>query len=914
MTILTASIEANGWVLALTLNASLGSFTSYELDPDGTPRLTLSSTHAGYSPVGGVAAADVKTRTLVGTKPLRKPALVIGNTLQPAVIDETELGGGQIAVRIALSQFVYASDLAPILLVLADWRTGEGAATIAVTNGSTVVAPVPIFRWLDVPYQRNINGQITLTLMAFSHHPSGVAPVAAVKFTVTDGTNVKTGWATALSSSTTYGDNTRAYAVTIDVTGAPALTAGLLRCDAEVYPWIGAMRPTDIAGTKSMAALGTEAFKTPAATPFTVAYDPAGTRYGGFVAIDPAGSGSASAVTVGTTWAAAKAGTPAATLAVAVQAGYLANRSLPAANGQTAKARSVDGMSFGFVAGTHAAPGNTSVTSGITADECWPNLIGDPDDVDPRANCILQTGSSSIAPRISRWRIANMTLAVGGTSLVLSAPTYWWYDNAEIRGKAGFEAATTGITSVTPAAGFASLFATRSRLWKYGQSAGWKYNGSGTRPLLIRGCETTRRMEAACIISNRWIEYLDPGVTAATADQCTAAWNSGSPIGDIGPVEDFIVAGNDLRSSNHKAWAAGQATAAAAGTSLISIRRNVFAGNLVERKTATTGYNFWAAGENETLEISYRIIEGNTTVGDRNNFGYNDPNVTTLADTNTKNNLAYVNRQANNAHDWAPIKTDDFNDPESSGLRGGTHGYRPQCTGTWSVLYGVGFDGNYDFGRHPGATNFRFEYFGTNSVQTIGGNPGYTADNSVYGIATGQGNYQPANGSPLMARGRSANIDRDIFGAVRAVPFAAGAVEYDNGVALAPTGARHLSGVGATTVGWDAMLLADSARSVGSALDAVVAWFGALAPDTATATMTTSAAGLAWSAVLAPDFSLLSTGGTAPALAELWALAPDSALHAVTDTGVVPIPESVAALIRTLLVSGELRIVHVPAS
>ena len=144
--------------------------------------------------------------------------------------------------------------------------------------------------------------------------------------------------------------------------------------------------------------------------------------------------------------------------------------------------------------------------------------------------------------------------------------------------------------------------------------------------------------------------------------------------------------------------------------------------------------------------------------------------------------------------------------------------------------------------------------------------------------------------------------------------FAAGAVEYDNGVALAPTGARHLSGVGATTVGWDAMLLADSARSVGSALDAVVAWFGALAPDTATATMTTSAAGLAWSAVLAPDFSLLSTGGTAPALAELWALAPDSALHAVTDTGVVPIPESVAALIRTLLVSGELRIVHVPAS
>lgn len=913
MTILTAAIEANGWVLALTLAASAGSFASYALDPDGTQQLRLSSSHAGFVPQGGVAVAANLARTLVATKPLRKPAVVVANVLQGAVIDETDLGGGQIAVRIALSEFIYAGDSGLQLTALADWRSGAPAQTLSVSNGSTLAAPIPIFRWIDVPYQRNTNGQIRLSLMVFSHHPQGLAPVAAVKFTITDGTNVKTGWATSLSTSTRHGDATRCYELVIDVTGAPALTAGLLRCDAEVYPWLGAMRPTDGAGTRSMTALGTEAFRTAAASPFVVAYDPAGTRYGGFVAIDPAGSSTASAVTVASSWAAAKAGTRAATLAVAVQAGYLANRSLAAANGQPAKARSIDGMSFGFIAGTHTAPGNTSITSGITADECWPNLIGDPDDADPRANCILQTGASAISPRISRWRIADMTLAIGGASLVLSAPTYWWYDNAEIRGKPGFEAATTGITSVTPAAGFASLFATRSRLWKYGPAAGWKYNGAGTRPLLIRGCETTRRMEAACIIGNRWIEHLDPAITPATADQCTAAWSLGNAIADTGPVEDFIVAGNDLRASNQKVWTPGQATAAAAGTSLNSVRRNVFAGNLVERKTATTGANFWAGGENETLEMSYNIIEGNTTVGDRNNLGYNDPNVATLADTNSKNNLAYGNRQANNAHDWAPLKTDDFNDPETSLLRGNTHGYRPQCIGTWSVLYGVGFDGNYDAGRHPGATNFRFEYFGTNSVQTQGGNPGYTADYSVYGSAAGQGDYTPRPASPLRGRGHNANGDRDIFGAVRGVPFAAGAIEGNASAALTPASALDAMTAAAAITGWSTQLDATPAHSATYALATVADWFAALAPAGGAVTVTDSGGATAVALALTPADARQPLHDGAAALAPEWLLAPQASLCAVTDTGVVPIPESIGVLIRTLIVSGELRIVHVAA-
>jgi len=921
MTITAANVEANGWVLALTLSATPGSFASYDLTPDATPKLALASVHAGFSPVAGVAVADFKTRALVGTRPLRKPAAVIGVTLQPAVIDETDMGGGQIVVRIALSEFIYASDSALQLVAIAGWRSGEGAQVIAVTNGSSLAVPVPILRWIDVPYQRNTNGQIKLSLMAFSHHPKGLAPVAAVRFTVTDGTNVKTGWTTALATSATYGDTTRAYELMIDVTGAPALTAGLLRCDAEVYPWIGAMRPTDGAGTKSMTALGTEAFKTAAASPFVVAYDPAGTRYApAFVAIDPAGSGSAAAVTVGTSWAAAKAGTRASTLSVAMLAGYLANRSLAAANGQPAKSRSVDGMTFGFVAGTHAGPGNTSITSGITADECWPNVIGDPNEADPRSACILQTAAAAIAPRIARWRIANLTLQVGVNGLVLSAPTYWWFDNATIEGKAGSQTASTSITSVTPATGYASLYATRSRFWKYGVS--WKYNGSGYRPALIRGCETTRRMEALAIVSNRWIEHLDAAISPASADQCTAGWSAGGVLTDLGAAEDFMVVNNDFRSSNQKIWVPSKASAAVAGTTMTSVRRQVLANNLCERKTTVTGANFWSCGENETVEISYNILEGNTCIGDRATFGFNDPDVATLAETDTKNNIAYGNRIANMAGDFTAQKGDDFDDVDSKNLRGGTHGYRPQGIGCWSILYGVGFEGNYDFSRHVSGGGWPFQYYGRNSAQygtpNVGSDDKYAADYSAYGTGAGQGNYKPVAGSPLLGRGRNSNSDRDVFGNGRSVPFSAGAVDGETGTSnLVPANAVSASRAAVAPVGWSATLQAASARHPSIALSSVIGWFAALTPASAGSAMWAADAATGWAGALTPDAALHAQFASASAVETGEAVAvtldPAAALHALSDSGPVLIPESIAAIVRTLIVSGELRIVFVPA-
>jgi hypothetical protein len=246
-------IEANGWVLRLDVTGGLGDFASYILDPDGTPRLTLASSHPGFIKSGGQAVAGTIARSLVGTKPLRRPIPAAG-PITP-VIDETDLGGGVIRVRIALSEHVYATDTGVTLAVLAGWRAGESAATgIRVTNASTIVTPIPIMRWVLLPYGVT-TGAFTVALFVASHHPVGFEPVAGVKFTATDGTTIKTVWTTQLSTDASYGDGLRCYTATIDPATATALTAGLLRIDAEVHPWLGGVRTTDPAGTRSMATL-----------------------------------------------------------------------------------------------------------------------------------------------------------------------------------------------------------------------------------------------------------------------------------------------------------------------------------------------------------------------------------------------------------------------------------------------------------------------------------------------------------------------------------------------------------------------------------------------------------------------------------------------------------------------------------
>ena len=861
-----ASVEANGWVLRITLIATPGSFASYTLDPDGAPRVQLTSSDNGYAQTSGIAVAAVPVRIPVATKPLRKPV----NPASPTtpVIDETDNGDGTITVRLALSEFIYATSSGLSLATAAGWRSGEAGATVAVANASTLAAPLPIFRWADAPYQRQ-TGPFTLELVAFSHHPLGTAAVAGVRFVVTDGTTVKTVWATAPASSAKYGDNARVYAATLDPATATALTAGLLRCDAEVYPWLGVMRSTDPAGTRSMTGLATAGYGSKAETPFVIGYDPVGTRYAGQVLyIDPAGTATASAAMVKTDLVGAKALATAsrpATISTALQALYLANRALPAANGQTAAVRATDGARLVLAAGTHAGAGSTAVTTGLTSSELALIIEGDPDDANPRANCIVQTGTSANA-RANRVILRNFSWEIGTTTLFSAGMVYYWLDNLEIRAKSGSEANGAAPIAAAVPASQANLFATRSRWWRSASS----FQGSTLRFGLLRNCEWSRAAEASAVIGGRFIPASeDLFVSAVTGG--VGGWGGAS---DIGAQEDIVLAGIDLRSVKGRSWVPTGATAASAGTPNTSFRRQVFANNLCER-FGTDPQPFWSLGEDVSATMSYNIIEGNSFVGERCNIIYGDPFPTTLAETNSLVNQAFGNRVANNSFDWAATKHDAFNDSQSAALRGGTNGYRPQLTETWSTTYGVGFEGNYDWGRHASAGNFRFEYFGRRGVQAIAGVPDWLADRSTFGSpATGGGSYRPPASSPLTGRALRGSSDRDRAGVSRVAPFASGALEPLLTFALAPAAAS-------------------SAIRSGTAL---VGWRGALNPDPGTINGRVSTLALT-----------LGASGLAPA----------SARQSIRDAGAAVLPDMPFDLLfatpRLVRVAGEVRLQFVPA-
>jgi hypothetical protein len=862
MTITAVQVEASGWVLAVTFAGTLGTFASYTLDASGTPRVTLASSHPGYVPSGGTAVSGTIARSTVAMRPLRLPVNPASPTV--AVIDETALGGGSIKVRLALSETIYATDTSLSLAVLAGWRTGEAAQSgISVTNSSTAVAPIPIFRWVLPPYDVT-SGAFTASLFVVSHHPVGFQPVAGVKFTVTDGTNTKTVWATALATDNTYGDNLRCYTVTLDPTTATALTAGLLRVDAEVYPFLGSMRSTDTAGTRSMTGMATAALNTAAAAPWVIGYDPAGTRYSSWFAyVDPVnGTTTASAAMICASHALAKAIAPASrpvSVGIAIQAMYLVNRTLAAANGGSSQTHAADGLKIRLAAGTHVGIAGGNVTTGLTVSEIPILIEGDPDDSDPRTNCIWQTGTSSTT-RAPRLRLRRMNVQVGTVALVGSTTTQWFLDDMTVSGKAGLETNTIYAFTATVTAGLANIFATKTKYWRTGSRLGSANGNVG----LTRAVEHSRALNILAGVKNRFIPASeDTTVVGATNSYQTNGITGGTT--DLGLAEDIVFAFCDARGCSGQSWSSLPAAAATAGTSFLSYRRHAIVNNIFERigsySAAMASY-----GEDQTVTVSYLIMEGNTVVGDRWNAYYSDPDVVTLTDVNTKYNEAFCIRHANNVFDWNPTKQDDFNDPQSQTIRG-TNGYRPQMIYAWGPHNGTGLEANVDTRRAAGANYFPRDFDGLRSSAPTTGtlSPAFAADRSFVGTNAGLGDYTPGSGSPLLSRITRGNSDRDWANQPRLVNGAAGAIESASILIVPNPGTIAVFGAAGVLVAAPSLSPANATIGLSGSTVVLRATAG-LVPAAGVLSITGSAASIIASLTLIPDPGTMSFTGLAATL------------------------------------------------
>lgn len=895
MAIVAAEVESSGWVLALTLDgAAAGGFADYVLDPDGSPRVVLNCSHAGFVQSGGQAVAGTMARAIPATIPLRLPVNPAAPT--PAVIDEADLGGGLRRVRLALANHVYATDTGLTLNVLAGWRTGEGGATgIAVTNSSTLAAPMPIFRWAD--YQLKIvEGTFRLSLIVASHHPVGLRPVAGVRFTVTDGTTTRVHWATELGTDNSYGDNLRCYTVEVDPATATALTAGLLRCDAEVYPWLGAMRSTDPAGTRVMTGLNMAARSTTAATPYVVGYDPGAARYGNqWVVLDPVnGTATAAAGMVQTTLALAKAVAPASrarNLHTALQALWLANRTLPAANGGTSITRSCDGARIVLLPGVDNEVGATAVSTGLQALEVPVRVIGDPDNANPRANCWIRTNNNTTNPSDSRagqFHFENCEVRFG-QSRMLTSPFWMTFSNCEVVAKATFEASASMLTGGTPAAGRYLMAAVNTRWWRNGQGM----NTANHRFGLIRACEHSRGASAFTYLKNRWIGPDDSTVGPATA---FTTFNINT---DLGGCEDVFIAYNDWRRMRTRAVNFTLPSGATAGTTYASQRRHVLLGNVLELISPTGSQPFMSIGEGQAVTASYNVVDNNMFVGERVNIWYNDPS----SGSNTINSELFCNRMANNAFDRNATKHDDFLD--------GTFGYRPWLTGGWSAQCGVMHEGNWDGGRAAGNINtFRYWFRGLRSLQTnVETAPGVVDDRSRFGTNTGGGDYRPAAGSPLLGRVLNSNTDRDFNNLARAAGSPAGAYEAQpSGLMLAPVPGLHGLASSAAGLVTSVGLVPAGARHGHLAGSALLLAGAGLTPDAGVLPGRASTSALLLSVAVAPAPALHLLTCAAPVLATGGlVLAPGPGRHGLLDTGSLLSVPAVTLGARVLRVGPDLR-------
>jgi hypothetical protein len=565
MTVVSAAVEANGWVLALRGNWSsliagggwfrpngqplawnadrpdaqwrVGGVDQFPLDPGGTPRLVLNVRDAGFDRSGEAPVANGnRPRTIVATRPLRLPFQGAG---VECALDEFDHGDGTRTIRFALSDRVYVNSMIVTASFLPGWRVGQAGGTVnTVTNNSTRIAPLPIFRWANEPwaYVGGTAGAPVHTgrveLIVATHHPESPAnntgnrhhACAAVQLRAFDGTTFKDFFFNSPQTSPLYADDLRCWGGLIDLSG---LNPGPITVHATVYPWIGPARSTGTAhSTSETAALGPTW-----GTPFHLWYDPEGAIWPRkYVAIDPVGGTTTAASVV---WQssvsaanAASAGTKPANFVTACRAvatGSGGGVTLPARNGFGSHTNCGAWWEVLLPEGVSEPTGDLSGTP-----RSGPGYLvvrGNPGVTTPRTNCILRSGATQRSwNSLNRMKIADCRLELGTAhlfNLTVSPTTPWTtLENVDIRLKSG---GTDGF-AVFNNSGQTSHFNVDARnIGPTGQQLGW----------LFRNVSRTALMSSSSLIGaviNVRIKMPEVGDIAPS--RAGSAFSSGTPSND----------------------------------------------------------------------------------------------------------------------------------------------------------------------------------------------------------------------------------------------------------------------------------------------------------------------------------------------------------------------------------------------
>lgn len=198
--ILPDSQYVDGWTASLRLKNFSGSLTgstasyNFGASTPASNNLNLTVRSPAYDSTG---AATTTTRTVYATAWLRQTYTNQSLPTEAAVSADGDIG-------LVFSDYLYSGDTATTNSMVGSLYTGAVSTTnFTVTNNSTQTWPTPIAAW-TIPPGEKVGSSGGKTFEIFAGHPYGgnLYPVAAVKFTVSDGTHTATHTVSTMTQST----------------------------------------------------------------------------------------------------------------------------------------------------------------------------------------------------------------------------------------------------------------------------------------------------------------------------------------------------------------------------------------------------------------------------------------------------------------------------------------------------------------------------------------------------------------------------------------------------------------------------------------------------------------------------------------------------------------------------------------
>lgn len=629
----SVTIRSDGWSADVVVEGfTTGATYDFGLGTNNAnlagARVVLTVVSEGYNSAGTLGTV---TRTVYGTSVVRKafPDEASGST--GAGTTKNETGGGNLTVRIALSDPIYDDDntgagksgTAPTATFSAGWcvNTGGGSQSsnavsgLTVTNNSTLDYPQVIGQWDGIAGARTADRvKADFTLAANAFHLFGIA---AVKFTATGQTSLASVNATATTQTATQRSATGLYASAYQATLAIAgfTQAELINADFVAYPVVGdANSILDTSGQT------------------TTNDEPLG--YNRAVLLCDKANALDDAVYVSTTGndttGDGSSGNPYATVAKGMREGNIVY----------------------LTAGTHAAVGSTQTRK--TSSE-W--VIVQPAPGESSATVTVQIPTSTREYKCQRMMYQGVTVSMAGAGSYLTGE-----GNNSVRFR-NCVFAHGGTVATSAGVDFAAVCCYFENCTGNLNVGNWNIDSLATNRVacVVDGCVMVETNSSAGKLdtSNRMVACL-----------CTGAvkWNESASINPAPQSENIIIAWNRWWAFNDTAnniVLIGQSVAISRGAAL--------AGNVME-KTAGTSAAVYIGGDASTVALNHILVFHNTVVGDRCNVGYNDNGSTAPL----RSNWGW---KFNSVYQWNN-KDDTFPTANAARING------------WSVGYGVSSRGN----------------------------------------------------------------------------------------------------------------------------------------------------------------------------------------------------------------------------